>query len=980
MLNTSCGSLDDSRAIKVLVVPIGENSLFDMHFNAISQLRDVSISSLSKPSAWNKETNNGFKHFEWHKGNLLFDYLRYDRVPNGPGDLDNFQCSRRVLVIMGLINYTEIASPDAAAKIQEELEYFTRRHPNVVLRRLFLFNYPFEGGNSDPYKELLLPTNNVDHTEMIVFPPDLICEGGNSMVNVHLSVNMENASCKLIQVFEKQMRICAEAWKVNKLPAKEHSIELNTFYDEIFEKTTRKDVEGSDKSIKSLAYKKRPAGRLLKWMGDLSMQACSPLDAIYLYESSITECRALDDHMWLAGALEGYASALLLLIRLGTSLQNALTGTFKDFALMDASLSERGEKDPSARAKIIALLVAEDRAAEAMSIYSTRVVFCALEVECSLRTAKMHEMAKMIALVDVQNKWLNSEKLVMFYVLRAVSVPGLNAQQQIECMIEGAFICKRMGLKRKYALLLYLSSLMSAENNNMKMAHALLQTTCENYGISMQIEVDGDGTMQEFNEANANESEMNVDKSASWISMRKQLFEQCASVAKESGDYKAATRFVAALLKLMISIVADNLVNLKQWAELLGPHSGWSDDLKASILQNSGKKSSASLKSDSESSVKSNQLNSNNSRDRDGSNASSATDISSLSNISNNRDRARFGSDSGGENFDNSTGRRNSSNSTATASSFFSPLLERYNAASKGDESSFTDAILAKVKAAHTFNNNDSTSQSEFDKILSKIFPNSSSFEKRTPSSTTVVRSLTLPNNLRPLGMSSDNSNNNTGNTQTAASVSDDHDEGENNTDFSFSDITDMQNYEIEIFESLSNGFVSELSKLVGGSIGWISKKQQENTLQVLQQLSEKLAPLYSVALPNVLQTLNPLLLAKEKRPMPLEVNTVSLAKKNFDKICAADNSSSSSNSETPAADSLFYNPFENKKTKKGEQAYWAVGCVCQVEAAFFNPLNIPLQFTEAKLLLKVSYAVAVLFPIECCIRQLALVFLYHNL
>ena len=126
MLNTNNGSLDDSRAIKVLVVPIGENSLFDLHFNAMSQLRDVSIASLSKPSSWNQETNSGFKHFEWCCGNLLFDYLRYDRVPNGPGDLDNFLSSRRVLMIMGIINYPELGS-NPSEKIQQELDYFTRR-------------------------------------------------------------------------------------------------------------------------------------------------------------------------------------------------------------------------------------------------------------------------------------------------------------------------------------------------------------------------------------------------------------------------------------------------------------------------------------------------------------------------------------------------------------------------------------------------------------------------------------------------------------------------------------------------------------------------------------------------------------------------------------------------------------------------------------------------------------------------------------
>ena len=94
---------------------------------------------LTKPSTW-KTQNQAFKHFDWSTGNILFEYLRYDRVPNGPGDLDDFQvyfpstflyafthyndvqCSRRVLIIMGLVNYPELGD----ANIEEELNYFAR--------------------------------------------------------------------------------------------------------------------------------------------------------------------------------------------------------------------------------------------------------------------------------------------------------------------------------------------------------------------------------------------------------------------------------------------------------------------------------------------------------------------------------------------------------------------------------------------------------------------------------------------------------------------------------------------------------------------------------------------------------------------------------------------------------------------------------------------------------------------------------------
>ena len=143
-MNSFHKSFEDTRSIKVLVIPIGENSLFDTHFDIISKFNCLPIYELNRPSNW-KSTNKVFKYFDWNNsGNssLTFDYLRYDRVSNAPGDLDNFQCTRRVLMVIGLINYPELGR--SVDKIEEELDYFSRRHPYVVLRRIFVFNYTFD--------------------------------------------------------------------------------------------------------------------------------------------------------------------------------------------------------------------------------------------------------------------------------------------------------------------------------------------------------------------------------------------------------------------------------------------------------------------------------------------------------------------------------------------------------------------------------------------------------------------------------------------------------------------------------------------------------------------------------------------------------------------------------------------------------------------------------------------------------------------
>ena len=115
-------------------------------------------------------------------------------------------------------------------------------------------------------------------------------------------------------------------------------------------------------------------------------KVCSPVDAAEHYSLAITECRALGDSIWLAGALDGYTATILLLIQLEFNLEEIIGRDLKTISAVspitgeDISDIERGLK------------LAEERANEAISIYSKSIVFCSLEVECTLRLARMHEV------------------------------------------------------------------------------------------------------------------------------------------------------------------------------------------------------------------------------------------------------------------------------------------------------------------------------------------------------------------------------------------------------------------------------------------------------------------------------------------------------------------------------------------------------------------------------------------------------------
>jgi hypothetical protein len=188
---------------------------------------------------------------------------------------------------------------------------------------------------------------------------------------------------------------------------------------------------------------------------------CSPLDALEHYVASISECRQLPDPMWLAGALDGYICTIVILMQLNiVPLEDVIGKDFKSLALAPVP----GSPAPSDSSKVLRL--ADDRVSEALQLYSRHVAYSYLEVDLTLRLARLYRDLSP-GDVDVNDK-------VLELVMRAAAIPGLNGMQQVECVLEGGLICKQLGLGRKNALFLYISALMSAENNQLPMANDLV--------------------------------------------------------------------------------------------------------------------------------------------------------------------------------------------------------------------------------------------------------------------------------------------------------------------------------------------------------------------------------------------------------------------------------------------------------------------------------------------------------------------------
>ena len=85
----------------MLVVPIGENSLFDAHFDLISRMKFLPKQEISYSNSMLSKSQ-AFRNFQWEEGNFVFDYVRYD-VAKGGGDLADYLDVSKLSIIASFL-------------------------------------------------------------------------------------------------------------------------------------------------------------------------------------------------------------------------------------------------------------------------------------------------------------------------------------------------------------------------------------------------------------------------------------------------------------------------------------------------------------------------------------------------------------------------------------------------------------------------------------------------------------------------------------------------------------------------------------------------------------------------------------------------------------------------------------------------------------------------------------------------------------
>jgi hypothetical protein len=164
---------------------------------------------------------------------------------------------------MGVINFPELGHDSPL--VEKELASFAQRYPSVLVKRFFVFNYSFDPAaltDSTPF--FLNQPKSADPDSIIVLPPaDAVCEGG-SMRAVHLREVMATASVTLLAALEEQLAAMEQARAKNAVPTALTS--LSTPFDDI------EDQDFNQTFKLKPAVKKKPSGRMRKFMGDLCLQ------------------------------------------------------------------------------------------------------------------------------------------------------------------------------------------------------------------------------------------------------------------------------------------------------------------------------------------------------------------------------------------------------------------------------------------------------------------------------------------------------------------------------------------------------------------------------------------------------------------------------------------------------------------------------------------------------------------------------------
>ncbi|CAN0324288.1 unnamed protein product, partial [Pylaiella littoralis] len=452
--------LDSHRSAQVLLVPLGSipPDVYAKYCEILRRFSTIPMQNLTAPGDWNRQ-NGALKHFNWSEGCFNFHFIDQDTTDGGPSEWEDYQAYRRVLGVIGVVHFPSCEGGHADFKeLEKQFNTVVAGYKHARATRMFAFGHSFEQGD---YPDILDPQRD------IVFPPEQEFEDGGSTTELHMAVSLYDVAVSIIKNLAADIKTWSSpspssaAGKAGAVlrGSNESLPPLTSWYE-------REEVLSDSK------ISKRRAGRLHKWIGDTCLLLGSPKDALEHYSQSMSDTKASSDPLWHAGCLEGYAACLSAMSDADhpTVHGDQALALLRDMA-KDKELEKAGQEGSSTWT-VLAEAVVSEKCQEALAVLRGCPPLGSLEVELCFKTARFHACAQ------PNPRW--DEALAA--LLRALTVPDMPMQVQLERSIEAAVLCEGMGLKRKAALFAHLSAMLCSDFETWNTAHLLARMAGEGYG------------------------------------------------------------------------------------------------------------------------------------------------------------------------------------------------------------------------------------------------------------------------------------------------------------------------------------------------------------------------------------------------------------------------------------------------------------------------------------------------------------------
>ncbi len=469
----------------------GEGGWFTRYSSIIKRFSVIPIQDLTAPGGWMK-TERGLNEFSWSEGCFRFHFVVNE---GGSGDSSTYgnsvwaqlQAHRHVYGAIGLVHAPSIGKNTSLEDLDRELDGYTNRYDQVMVKRVFVFDHNFEAGSIPGF-------NATRHVVLPPAPEGLEPLEEATIMERFLTEPLYDVAVNLINGYDAIIKYCLLVFSSSSstspaVKAIAKNSMLPSLSTPLNKNPTDSDSSGGGGSgffenISSKRGDRQNLSRLRKYAGDISLLSGSPKDAMYFYDSALSELKS--DHVWLAAALEGSAATFAAIKDPDhpIAISSELFSLISKVVITSPSLAP-GPYGGGTTAEVgseggvliggnldMVSRVVVDRCISAMKYMSEKKELRMLELELLFKLARFHLSNGIVdATIDC--------------VLHAQDIPMSNSRYEVERAMEIAVLCYDMGLRRKAAFFFRIASLQCREIGDWDMSHVLAGISARAYGIQL---------------------------------------------------------------------------------------------------------------------------------------------------------------------------------------------------------------------------------------------------------------------------------------------------------------------------------------------------------------------------------------------------------------------------------------------------------------------------------------------------------------